>query len=153
MDKGWGWCGRGEYGVCVSVCGGGEGVRPPAQTQSCDRTWPYLIKGRRSLPNNWAIKDYFYPHNRGAVGRGRRRKRGRGEKGGREGVREQRGEGWLSVRRGSILKKASRREPSVWMHSLISKKEGMKGEESADKERAGFFFLLTSKRAYFLIHI
>lgn len=68
-------------------------------------------------------------------------------------MREQRGEGWLSVRRGSKLKKASRREPSVWMHSLISKKEGMKGEESMDKERVGFFFLLTSKPAYFLIHI
>lgn len=66
------------------MVGGEGGVSPPAQTQSCDRTWPYLIKGRRSLPNNWAIKDYFYPHNRGAVGGGRR-----------EGVseREQRGEG------------------------------------------------------------
>lgn len=43
------------------------GVVPPAQIQSCDRTWPYLIKGRRSLPNNWAIKDYFQPHNRSVV--------------------------------------------------------------------------------------
>lgn len=72
-----------ECFVCVCVWGGdggwgGGGFRPPAQTQSCDRTWPYLIKGRRSLPNNWAIKDYFYPHNRGAVGGG----------GGREGEKE-----------------------------------------------------------------
>lgn len=109
--------------VCERVVGG---VSPPAQTQSCDRTWPYLIKGRRSLPNNWAIKDYFDPHNRGAVG------------GGAE--RERRGEGWLSVRRGSELKKASRREPSVWLHSLISKKEGMKGEEREAKEQVSFLF-------------
>lgn len=59
-------------------------------------------------------------------------------------MREQRGEGWLSVRRGSELKKASRREPSVWMHSLISKKEGMKGEEGVDKERTGFLSVLAS---------
>lgn len=51
--------------MCVVWRGG---VSPPAQTQSCDRTWPYLIKARRSLPNNWAIKDYFYPHYRGTVG-------------------------------------------------------------------------------------
>lgn len=86
----------------------------PAQTQLCDRTWPYLIKGRRSLPNNWAIKDYFQSHNRGAIGEGGRegkeRERERGEAG--EGHR-------LSVRRGSELKKVSRREPSGWMHSLI----------------------------------
>lgn len=56
-------------------------VSPPPQTQSCDRTWPYLIKGRRSLPNNWAIKDYFQPHNRVAVG-------GEGMEGGGEGERE-----------------------------------------------------------------
>lgn len=61
--------------MCVCVCEsvrwvGGGAFSPPAQTQSCDRTWPYLIKGKRSLPNNWAIKDYFYPHNRGAVGGG-----------------------------------------------------------------------------------
>lgn len=49
------------------------------------------------------------------------------------------------MRRGSELKKASRREPSVWMHSLISKKEGMKGEESVDKERASFLFFLASE--------
>lgn len=58
-----------------------------AQTQSCDRTWPYLIKGRRSLPNNWAIKDYFQPHNRGAVGGGG----GEKEREAGEGTRESRG--------------------------------------------------------------
>lgn len=48
---------------------------------------------------------------------------GGGEREGeRKRAREWRGEGWLSVRRGSELKKASRREPSVWMHSLFSKK-------------------------------
>lgn len=60
------------------VCVWGVGVVPPAQIQSCDRTWPYLIKGRRSLPNNWAIKDYFQPHNRGAVEEG-------GDRGGKRG--------------------------------------------------------------------
>lgn len=58
------------------MLGSNGGVVPPAQTQSCDRTWPYLIKGRRSLPNNWAIKDYFQPHNRGAVEGGGERERG-----------------------------------------------------------------------------
>lgn len=38
----------------------------PAQKQSGDRAWCYLIKGKRSLPNNWAIKDYFQPRNRKA---------------------------------------------------------------------------------------
>lgn len=56
-----------------------DGGGLPAQTQSCDRTWPYLIKGRRSLPNNRAIKDYFLPHNRGAIGEGGRRGRREGE--------------------------------------------------------------------------
>lgn len=52
--------GLGWEGVSmVCVWWGGGGVSLPAQTQSCDRTWPYLIKGKRSLPNNWAIKDYF----------------------------------------------------------------------------------------------
>lgn len=72
------------------VCVWGVGVVLPAQIQSCDRTWPYLIKGRRSLPNNWAIKDYFQPHNRGAVeggvgGSGRER-----TEGGREAVCDER---------------------------------------------------------------
>lgn len=79
--------------VCVSVRWvGGGAFSPPAQTQSCDRTWPYLIKGKRSLPNNWAIKDYFYPHNRGAVGGGggrgakeRERERERESRGGKGG--------------------------------------------------------------------
>lgn len=70
---------EGMNGVCVW----GVGVVPPAQIQSCDRTWPYLIKGRRSLPNNWAIKDYFQPHNRGAVEEG-------GTEGGREAVCDER---------------------------------------------------------------
>lgn len=70
------------------------------------------------------------------------------ERGRREGAREQKGEGWLSVRRGSELKKASRREPSVWMHSLISKKkkkEGMKGEKRADEETASSLLFLANK--------
>lgn len=67
--------------MCAYGWGGGGGS--PAQTQSCDRTWPYLIKGRRSLPNNWAIKDYFQPHNRGDVGGGGGEKKERegGDKG------------------------------------------------------------------------
>lgn len=127
--------------VCACVCksGGQGGVGPPAQTQSCDRTWPYLIKGRRSLPNNWAIKDYFQPHNRGAVGRGRgekerERKRERRRREERREGECKRGEGCLSVRGGSELKKASRREPSVWMHSLISKKKKRRKE---GEERGG----------------
>lgn len=48
----------------------------------------------------------------------------------RAGEREQRGEERLSVTRGSELKKASRREPSVWMQSNLEKK----GEKEGGRE-------------------
>lgn len=62
---------------------------------------------------------------------------------GRVGGRARAGEGWLSEGRGSELKKASRREPSVWMHSLISKKEGMKGKQGENNERVRFLLYLS----------
>lgn len=48
--------------------------------------------------------------------------------------------------RGSELKKASRREPSVWMQSNLEKKgEKEEGREGGGKERASFLFFLAEK--------
>lgn len=50
--------------------------------------------------------------------------------------------------RGSELKKASRREPSVWMQSNLEKKgekEGGREGGGGGKERASFLFFLAEK--------
>lgn len=82
----------------------------PAQKQSGDRAWCYLIKGKRSLPNNWAIKDYFQPRNRKAPWWMLERGGGRRAKG-------------LPSVGGSALNTASRREPSGFVRSLFSRRE------------------------------